>query len=154
MSPLSVIDVVKALLIGCGGAVAYYCMVSYIFRMVVYPAYRKVADFLIYESVKRETRTKTERYLNLLRSLRSLLGGLMALTWWAMFGGYAYILYRIVAYYYELGNPAFWWLYGIGLALPIIWVVWHFIGFFRKPVPMFVDWKPDTRPLLEQMMDD
>lgn len=154
MPPIALEDVAKTLLLGCGGAVAYYFWVSYVFKLVIYPAYRKAADFLLHESIKPESRTKTDRYLNLLGTFRMGLSFLMGITWWLLFGGYVYVLYSLLAYYFTVQHAAFWWLFGIAALLPAIWVLWSFIGFFKQEPPTPITWKTDTRPLFEQMLED
>lgn len=154
MPPIALEDVAKTLLLGCGGAVAYYFLVSYVFRLVIYPTYRKVADFLLHESIKPEARIKTDRYLSLLRAFRLGLSFLMGITWWLLFGGCVYVLYSLLAYYFTVQHAAFGWLFGLAVLLPAIWALWNFIGFFKQKPPLPITWKMDTRPLFDQMLED
>lgn len=155
MPPISIVDIAKVLLLGCGGAVAYYFFVSYVFQLAIYPAYRKAADFLFHESIKPESRKKAARYLNLLRAFRGALSVLMGLTWWIMFVGYLYVLYCLLGYYFTFEHPTFWWFVVCAALLPGLWALRQFIGFFKREYsPISTTWKTDHRPLFDQMLED
>jgi hypothetical protein len=149
---MTAIAVSKVLLLGCGGALGYYFVLSYLFQHFPLPLFFTANTFLEGWHLKRQAQQPdvSDFWWKL---GKSILNVLLLLVWWLIFAGFAYLLYRALAYYLPDAGHWFWYYYGIGLALPTIWVAIRSVLFFRKCPVEEIKVEVDTRPLLEQVAE-
>ena len=151
---MTAIAITKVLLLGCGGALGYYFVVSYIFLHFPMPFFLGADTFLEGWRLKREVEQKKKTNF-WWKVGKGVLNVLLLLAWWMVFGGFAYLYYFALQFYFPNAGDLFWVYYGIGLALPAVWVLVQSILFFRKkPVVEEIRVVRDTRPLIEQVAKD
>lgn len=147
---MTIIALCKVLLLGCGGALGYYFFVSYVFLHFPMPFFLGASTLLEGQILQREVAQKKSQHF-WWRFGKGVLNGLLVLVWWMVFGGFAYLLYFALDFYFPEAGPLFWPYFGIALALPAVWVLVRSVLFFRKkPVEILVI-PEDTRPLIEQV---
>ena len=147
---MTAIALCKVLLLGCGGALGYYFVISYLFHHFPMPIFLKARVFLEGWQLKRKIADENASDF-LWRLGKGCLNGLLLLAWWMVFAGYAYILYSVLHYYFPEAGSLFWPYYGLAIALPALWVLVQFVSFFKKKPVEEIKVALDTRPLIEQV---
>lgn len=147
---MTVIALSKILLLGCGGALGYYFIASYIFSYFPMPFFWSAKAFLEGWCLQHQAEQK-KRTVFWWSIGNTILNIALLITWWLFFAGFAYLFYFVLHYYFSKAGELFWLYYVIGLALPTIWVLVYSVLFFRKK--NMDDQTPtiDTRPLIEQV---
>lgn len=149
---MDIIILLKTLAIGCLGAGGFYFLMSFAFQYFPMPLFLKSRDiFLTWASKKHKK--KGDFWDKIWNIGRVFFIVMMLLTWWGMFGMYAYCLYLGLHYYFDFAENAFWTHYAIAIALPCLWALVKFFGFFRSksekpPVELEDD---SNKTLLERM---
>lgn len=146
---MTAIALSKVLLLGCGGALGYYFLVSYLFLHFPLPFFLGADTFLQGYALERKLAKKEPSIW--WRLGKGLLNVLLLLAWWMVFGGFAYLFFFALSFYFPEAGKWFWWYYGIGLALPAVWVLVRSVLFFRKKPVEKINTAMDTRPLIEQV---
>ncbi|MGH1335606.1 MAG: hypothetical protein ACRBFS_05715 [Aureispira sp.] len=147
---MTVIALCKVLMLGCGGALGYYFVISYVFHYFPMPIFLKADALLKGWHLKRLAENKNASDF-LWRMGKGFLNTLLLGAWWLVFAGFAYILYSVLHYYFPEVGSLFWPYYGLAIALPAIWVLVRFIAFFKKKPVEEIKIALDTRPLIEQV---
>jgi hypothetical protein len=147
---MTAIAISKVLLLGCGGALGYYFVISYVFLHFPMPFFLG-ADTLLQSWVLEKEVAEEKRHNFWWRVGKGILNVLMLAAWWLVFGGFAYLLYFALQYYLPDAGAWFWYYYGIALALPAVLVLVQSVLFFRKKPVTLIDLPEDHRSLLEQM---
>lgn len=149
---MTAIALSKVLLLGCGGALGYYFILSYLLQHFPLPLFFNANSFLEGWHLKRQARNPDVSDF-WWRLGKSTLNVLLLFVWWLTFGGFAYLLYQVLDYYFPDAGDSFWPYYSIAIALPAIWVLVQSVLFFRKRPVEEINVEVDTRPLLEQVAE-
>ncbi len=103
---MTIIALCKVLLLGCGGALGYYFFVSYVFLHFPMPFFLGASTLLEGQILQREVAQKKSQHF-WWRFGKGVLNGLLVLVWWMVFGGFAYLLYFALDFYFPEAGLCF-----------------------------------------------
>lgn len=150
---MDIIYIIKTLLIGCLGAGGFYFITSFILHYFPLPLYIKTKSIIDAWAFSR-VKTKGDFADKLWKATEVFFKILMVLTWWAIFGVYAFLLQQTLHYYLPIQGNLFWGYYALAIIFPSIWAIvtcWRFFNPKEKKEAIFVIEDDSDKTLIQRM---